>query len=358
MQSLSCDAFAFEAQEHFVAFGGEIDKRRRQVPVEMHEERGECLVDQGLFGTVDAGNGRGADDRPLHIVGDDVEERTAVALFPGPERLADNRLVVVFRRHRVVLTRLARRSCRIMRDWGDFYAGFFLPPFWTTCILIKNYLGRLEHFRTPLIGSRVIVFFGRAHITQYTSLVNKSKTFRTINELAQETLALHSSGDPIRIGIDGLDGVGKTPFVATPLAKAINASVVSLDDHLVRNKNVYVDALRCEDVRRAAELRVKHVIIEGVCLRAAAARCRFEVDFHVYVKRIEKDGSWDDEELCLGLAGAEAVIARDIEIRKMTAAAFGHNRIDRPLFDELAHYHESYRPVEKADVIYEMVSQA
>ena len=180
----------------------------------------------------------------------------------------------------------------------------------------------------------------------------------TLSELAEVvTPALQGKKPPV-VGVDGIDGAGKTHLVAKPLAELILAKVVSLDRHLIKKRGGFIPFLRCQSIRAAIEVSDQNVIVEGVCLLAAAARCGFRIDIHVYVKRLEKDGRWADEDLCLGLTPAEKLIEEDLKAREAHASIFGGDTPENPLYAEVAEYHQHYKPVEAADVIFEVVKHA
>lgn len=101
------------------------------------------------------------------------------------------------------------------------------------------------------------------------------------------------------IGVDGMDGVGKSTL-ARAMAKRLGGSVVSLDDHPDKKQNRYTHHIHRNEVKAAISASSSPILIEGVCLLAVAHRCGFNVDVLVYVRRLSRNsGIWHDQELCM-----------------------------------------------------------
>jgi hypothetical protein len=103
-----------------------------------------------------------------------------------------------------------------------------------------------------------------------------------------------------------MDGIGKTPL-AHKLATLLGATVISLDDHVDKNRGAYVPHIRSQEVTAAIEASSGLVVVvEGVCLRAVAERCWFTINVHIYVRRVSMEtGLWHDEEICLAAGVAK-----------------------------------------------------
>lgn len=162
------------------------------------------------------------------------------------------------------------------------------------------------------------------------------------------------------VGVDGVDGIGKTTL-ARRLSKRLGAALISLDDHLERKKDAYVPFVRCIEVRQILAAREAILIAEGVCLRAVAARCGFSIDYNVYVRRIGSSGIWYDEDACLPLKSADDLKKELREMRHLFAALSDKSATsgDSPtdfagLHSELIDYHSEFRPFEKADLVYDI----
>jgi hypothetical protein len=87
-------AVALELEEHLVAVGGDLVQLRLERALEQLEERPERAVDERLLAVEHPGDDGHADDRPLDVVGDEVEQGPAVTLLPRGERLADEPAVL------------------------------------------------------------------------------------------------------------------------------------------------------------------------------------------------------------------------------------------------------------------------
>src|SRR5437773_2657943 len=97
------------------------------------------------------------------------------------------------------------------------------------------------------------------------------------------------------IGIDGMNGVGKTPL-ARDLAALLGATVINLDKYVDERRGGFAPFMRCQEVTAALGATGEGVVIvDGVCLRAVAQRCGFAIDVHIYVKHVSKEtGCWHD----------------------------------------------------------------
>jgi len=61
----------------------------------------------------------------------------------------------------------------------------------------------------------------------------------SLEELHDKVKGLMPNRLKVCIGIDGMDGVGKT-FLARELATPLGATVISLDDHVDKKRGMYV----------------------------------------------------------------------------------------------------------------------
>ena len=144
------------------------------------------------------------------------------------------------------------------------------------------------------------------------------------------------------IGIDGMDGAGKT-WLAKHLATIVEANIIHLDPFLKPLQGSYVDYINCEQVNLKLDELINQeslIIVEGICLRQVAKRCSFNIDSHIYVRRISKNsGLWSDEDICMPLKSNE-------ELKEFYWKE--HELID---------YHASYRPYQYADWIFDKVEE-
>jgi hypothetical protein len=180
----------------------------------------------------------------------------------------------------------------------------------------------------------------------------------SLEELHNELKGLTADRVRVRIGIDGMDGIGKT-FLAHQLATLLGATVISLDDYLDRDRRAYVPHIRCREVTAAIEARSGLVVIvEGVCLRAVAERCGFTINVHIYVRRVSKEsGLWHDEDICLAETPLDELKQHQRELRRWGAVVSGREDVDQAeketgLSDELIEYHARWRPVQSANVVF------
>src|SRR5262245_34233923 len=119
------------------------------------------------------------------------------------------------------------------------------------------------------------------------------------DELRARLDGLLPNGGRLCIGFDGMDGVGKSTL-AREMAQRLGASLISLDDHLVKKQNLYVPHIRCDELEAAISASHSPILIEGVCLLAVAHRCGFDVDVLIYMRRLSHNsGIWHNKELCL-----------------------------------------------------------
>ena len=151
-----------------------------------------------------------------------------------------------------------------------------------------------------------------------------------------------------RIGIDGVDGVGKTTL-AVNLAERLSYPLVSLDDYLDRNKGGFVEHLSYSALSHELDSRDRFVV-EGDCLLQVLARLPMELHLLVYLKRVQY-GVWTDERECEIEGDIEEFIAKEKGLVARIAGTPPESQtVD--LSDEIIRYHYSYRPQNRAHVTY------
>ncbi len=138
---------------------------------------------------------------------------------------------------------------------------------------------------------------------------------------------------PVLIGVDGNDGVGKTPL-AKKLSLLLSVPIVSLDEFLPEQGNgVFVPSLKVDLIHQRLATRHQTFLIDGICLLAAAKRCGFNVDKLIYVKNISTyDGHWYDEHELYPDQGPNITADYLTDMKK-----------------EIIRYHAEYKPDKKAD---------
>ena len=152
---------------------------------------------------------------------------------------------------------------------------------------------------------------------------------------------------PTVIGVDGIDGCGKSTL-ASELAGHTHYEVVCLDDFLDKNKGTFVDHINTASVRSA--VRGRKVIVEGVCLLRVLSDAGLEPDLLIYVKRFH-NRIWADE-FWLGLDQDLEVY---LEKLRISVAAFSDEDEPVPREDlatDVIRYHHEYRPHQRANLTF------
>ena len=188
-------------------------------------------------------------------------------------------------------------------------------------------------------------------------MLENIKPINSVDLLCGRFKAELAKNGSLVIGLDGLDGIGKTTL-ARELAQRLNAKLISLDQYEEKGHRRYVENLRCSDII----VDISSItVIEGVCLRAVEERCQIFIDLHIYVRRIDKYGIWDDEELCLSVAAPDVLKQRERDLQE-TVNRIIHDddaNLERGaelgLLGELIDYHHTYHPVERADIVFDLV---
>jgi hypothetical protein len=173
-----------------------------------------------------------------------------------------------------------------------------------------------------------------------------------------------SSAGWARIGIDGVDGSGKSSLAAS-LALQLGSVALDLDDFLNKNQGGFVEFLDYEALR-AAMSETPMLVISGVCLRAALYRMDCSLDAHIYVKRTRHE-LWADEPECVFPDGLPAAIAEHrrnaallarFESGEPVGAGAQVAEVQHSLTEEIMRYHDDYRPHEVADLVFERSDHA
>ena len=150
---------------------------------------------------------------------------------------------------------------------------------------------------------------------------------------------------PCLIGIDGMDGAGKSTL-AKDLSCQLGYAHINLDDYLEKNRGQFVEYVEYDQVKGEIDKAKKPVIIEGVCLLAVIENLSDSLDILIYVKRVSDYGMWYDKEDC--------EVDEDIDefiIRKKSGGSIP------ALTEEIIRYHYKYKPYEKAGIIYKRIDR-
>lgn len=150
-----------------------------------------------------------------------------------------------------------------------------------------------------------------------------------------------------RIGIDGVDGAGKSTL-ARKISESIDAPVVSIDAFVEKNKGEYAPFVDLGRLR--APTTSDKYIVEGVCLLDVLLKAGLAVDYVVYVQRM-RHGYWADEEFL----GLDQVLDDFLEKERYVTAKFSgvpESEVELGLDKEIIQYHHAHRPHEAADIIF------
>jgi len=163
------------------------------------------------------------------------------------------------------------------------------------------------------------------------------------------------------VAIDGSDGVGKTTL-ATDLQAIIGGTVVSLDDFVVENQGGYVPYLKTKELSGELANGRRPLIVEGICVLAALERVVVQSNVLVYVKRVDEEGYWYDEETCDPSEPVDELIARLAQevaaLDRFHREQSGEPPLEEdapkltPLREEIIRYHATYRPSSRAAIIF------
>ena len=92
-----------------------------------------------------------------------------------------------------------------------------------------------------------------------------------------------------RIGIDGVDAVGRT-HLARVLSRAMGCPALDVDDYLHQNQGGYVEFIDYPALN-AAMASIPAFTLSGACLREVLSNLGAELDGTIYIKRM-RDGLW------------------------------------------------------------------
>ena len=184
------------------------------------------------------------------------------------------------------------------------------------------------------------------------------REFTHVSQLACALRRVLPRGRRVLIGVDGVDGSGKTPL-AFGLAERVPAKVVSFDRFLNRNRGSYVQHLRWQQLRKTIFSHQGAVILEGVCLRSVLRRLHLRAFRHIYVKAVSQQGLWSDERECELQEPVEAFLEKEREVlRVMTDfLASGNAGNSEPadlcaFREEVIRYHVSELPSHRAHFVF------
>ncbi len=180
-----------------------------------------------------------------------------------------------------------------------------------------------------------------------------SETVWLADSILEALGLLIAAKESVLIGIDGINGSGKTSL-AKKLASKLDASRLSLDDFIQNGDEEYSERINRYGVKKAIQnSNDSPLIVEGICLLAIAEQCDFSLDRHIYIKPYEQD----DENNSIMSGSVEAIESKkredDMAYLKLTGKK---SPAGSYLGVTLAKYHRVFCPLQKADYIVDFVA--
>ncbi len=83
--------------------------------------------------------------------------------------------------------------------------------------------------------------------------------------------------------------------MAKEMAESLNARVVYIDDHLLKNGAIYWEQIQYEILRSKILTGGPRVIIEGVCIVKVLAKIGISHDYHIFMKLFNGILGWEYE---------------------------------------------------------------
>ena len=117
------------------------------------------------------------------------------------------------------------------------------------------------------------------------------KSYRDLRASIRKALGFPHERRPLLIGIDGLDGAGKTSL-ASWLSWQLEMPAIHLDLYIVNGSKPL--RFRSEDLAQTLDARAKQgrpLIVEGVLLLQALSEIDYSPDFLVYVHKASHQSS-------------------------------------------------------------------
>jgi len=161
---------------------------------------------------------------------------------------------------------------------------------------------------------------------------------------------------PKILGIDGIDGVGKTA-IAVKLDLEFGYVRVSLDDHLEKNQKGYFNFIDYKKLKSKIELcKGKFLVIEGVLLQKVLNKIGVKPNFMIYMSNIVWVYDWleDFQGKYYGLKLEEIIDEVEKGVNKLNEATtpdakpYKMSGFRREIYE----YTYAYLPWEKADLVY------
>lgn len=162
------------------------------------------------------------------------------------------------------------------------------------------------------------------------------------------------------IGVDGIDGSGKTTL-ANEIVHSLGLRLFSIDDFLKRQQGSYLEHIRFSELKSLIDDVPGPIVLEGICLLHIAEQISLDVTDYIYIKQVNEWGFWIDEETCnpeepveetIECLGKEADAITPF-LKGMLPSNGGSESKGLTTFrEQVIRYHAQYRPWSRAHYIY------
>ncbi len=155
-------------------------------------------------------------------------------------------------------------------------------------------------------------------------------------------------------------------MLASELSKVAGWPVICIDEYLRPGNDTYVPSIDFGRLRYSIEASKDYVLVEGVCVLDVLARIPVKPAGLIYVKRLNRNGRWVDEDESSFECPVEEKLA-ELEGQAALFLTCSSEPTDNPsglgrsaarLFqfrEEVIRYHARVRPFERANFIYERI---
>lgn len=161
---------------------------------------------------------------------------------------------------------------------------------------------------------------------------------------------------PKLIGIDGIDGIGKTTM-ATKLASELQYQVISIDDYLNKNQGSYYKHIDFAKLKEDILTR-NQVIVEGILLTRILNKIDVKCDFYIYATNNFWVYEWSEEfDGIYSLMPLEDIVSHAEELtNKIVKATESHPKIYKmsEYVKDIYTYSYKYRPWSNADMVFQI----